>query len=176
MQDLSIALNARVIWAMHKIAVVAGDVGISLVRAYEAREEASTAGYHAWPDPDVPNLLSDVPELRAAWNYGWKERDRMGQPIAWMGSWTGDMTGLRETRPVVAQDGADFLPGLEVSYQGGDYPPRYTGARKSLDEAIEAAKVMEDEWHAADAESEFPLAIICHPLPMAPLNKSREVP
>ena len=80
--------------------------------------------------------------------------DRRGRqrhpPTVWFGRWRMDFDGLRETRASVAQSPAGYLPGLEVSYQGGDCDVHYGEAVPTLEEAVAVAKERESNWHQAD--------------------------
>jgi hypothetical protein len=66
--------------------------------------------------------------------------------------WSTDLDGLYETRASVATCGDGFLPGLEVSYRGGDCAPSYSEPVATLDEAIKIAEARESKWHCPDIE------------------------
>lgn len=76
-------------------------------------------------------------------------------PVVWHGDWNMDLDGLRETQAVVARapDAGGFLPGLLISWQGGDSEPGYSAPVSTLDEAIAQAEEGEAQWHRGDAES-----------------------
>jgi hypothetical protein len=66
---------------------------------------------------------------------------------AWQGEWRASDFGECETRPCVAESSRGFHPGLSVSYGGGDCTPSYHHqAHLTLEEAIEAAVVLQSSW------------------------------
>ncbi|MGO4395900.1 hypothetical protein AB4Z46_31550 [Variovorax sp. M-6] len=73
--------------------------------------------------------------------------------ILWRGPWVSDLDGIYETRAVVSAGGAGFLPGLEVSFQGGE-PTSSAEVDEvgDLPSAIEAALALGCLWHRNNAD------------------------
>lgn len=72
----------------------------------------------------------------------------------WFGPWTSNLDGRYEVRTSVAKSDEGFLPGLEVSFLGGDFEPDFGEALPTLELAIQAARAREDAWHEQDANDE----------------------
>jgi hypothetical protein len=71
----------------------------------------------------------------------------------WHGPWVGDVDGLYETRATVTACKDGFLPGLELSYCGGE--PRECHAALALSTlaaAIQASMALEQTWHHNNAD------------------------
>jgi hypothetical protein len=150
---LSHALEARTQWALHRIALIAGNAdaaGDYLTEAQISAMDSGIAAFHA--DAELPHLLADVPVLTAEWNNAWDgaAEDHARGATVWIGTWSSDLDGLRETRASVLKRTEGFCPGLEVSYQGGDCEPSYGDALPTLEEAISAAEKRESDWHLTD--------------------------
>jgi hypothetical protein len=153
MHSLSHALDARVQWALYRVALIAENADAADGHLLDAQIGAMESGYSAYHENSgLPNLLADVPLLAAEWRRAWNETaDHYANGITvWVGEWLSDMDGLRETRPSVAQAHDGFRPGLEVSHQGGDSEPRYGAPVQTLEGAVSTAEEMESRWHAAD--------------------------
>jgi hypothetical protein len=85
MGSLSHALEARVQWALHRIALVAGNEDAAEAYMTDAQIEAFQSGCVAYrEDSALPMLLADVPLLAAEWRSGWNDR-AVGEEIACCG-------------------------------------------------------------------------------------------
>lgn len=70
----SIALDARVEWALALVSATAGAASAARTHEQQATQHAVELGYAAWPDLALPNLIAGVPELMQRWNDGWAMR------------------------------------------------------------------------------------------------------
>lgn len=100
-----------------------------------------------------PAFFADEKILLGGWKAGQRDvetdveyYDAYGT-IVWLGDWNNDIDGLHETRAGVTKTRSGFMPGLEVSYQGGDCLPNYGAVLPTIEEAIVAATQMEWHWH-----------------------------
>lgn len=81
MSSFSYALEARVAWALHVVAAIAGDLKAADAHRAEAQIMAMESGRASHDEGNTrPNLVSDVPALTAKWTAGWNERARAAIP------------------------------------------------------------------------------------------------
>ncbi|MBS2132367.1 hypothetical protein KEX41_29740 (plasmid) [Burkholderia thailandensis] len=82
MSSLAHALEARVQWALHRVALVAGNEDAAEAYMTDAQIEAFQSGCEAYrEDSRLPMLLFDVPMLAVEWRSGWKYQAE-GEEIA----------------------------------------------------------------------------------------------
>ena len=148
-------LGASVLMSLSRVLSSVDPIGS---RELQERAEwaAELAGMQAIDSDRIPVFVADGGSLEMHFRDGrrqGKEDDEYAErhpPTVWFGRWRMDFDGLRETRASVAQSPAGYLPGLEVSYQGGDCDAHYGEAVPTLEEAVAVAKERESNWHQAD--------------------------
>jgi hypothetical protein len=168
MCSLALARDARASWALHKIALLAGDGDGAREHLTDAQTLATASGIEAYSEGAAMSaIFADVELLAVEWKQAfdteayvaqaeewaeeWAEEQRDQPQIVWFGNWY-TLDGLYETRPSVATLDGKFLPGLEVSQSGGDCEPNYGAPCDSLEAAKSAAVAMQSNWHFADCE------------------------
>ncbi|AQH06177.1 hypothetical protein A9R05_45135 (plasmid) [Burkholderia sp. KK1] len=81
MSSYSYALEARAAWALHVVAVIAGDLEAADAHRAEAQILAMASGRASHTEGvSRPNLVSDVPAPVGNWTAGWNERARAALP------------------------------------------------------------------------------------------------
>ncbi len=148
-------LGASVLMSLSRVLSSVDPIGS---RELQERAEwaAELAGMHTSDSDRIPVFVADGGLLEMHFLDGRRQREEDAEfaerhpPSVWFGEWRMDLDGLRETRASVSQSSAGYLPGLEVSYQGGDCDIRYGEVVATLDEAIAIAKQDESNWHDAD--------------------------
>lgn len=75
MCSLTCALDARVNWALYRVATVAEDTDAAIEYLQEASQSAFLSGCESYQqNGELPNLLADVPRLAASWRSGWNHQ------------------------------------------------------------------------------------------------------
>lgn len=148
------ALDARCALAMARVLAP-----IDPARASEVEERAQMfANGVAWrleSGAPPPQMFHGEELLLHAFAEGQQEADRMAEyfelhpPLTWSGGWAPSLDGRYETCPCIARSHDGFLPGLCISYMGGDCDARYGEAVPTLDAAIAIARARDADWHFA---------------------------
>lgn len=100
-----------------------------------------------------PTTMQSAPEAVTTQNLATAQTFHSAFSTKWFGPWVGDDDGLYETRATVTACKDGFLPGLELSYCGGE-PRECHGAVavSTLAAAVEAALALERHWHKNNAD------------------------